>query len=479
MSSTIESPNGSFRIRVHNTARATWQQKINGKWKILKYLYGGKRSGTGPLVPLDGVEEDDDPPPPPPGPGLLTGQLTCDGRVFADDTGPVVPVMCHLGDLIWRALNGQVARVHAAFRDLVQYGYAGLRSWPTINTVGMHHDFWGDVTLGPQSTPNYHHRCEEVFRIGAEDYGLVWHVAPGDLFETSNREDDQLFDWLGGVARQHPTWFALIEGCNELLHNTDRRKHDPAYVDALLDRVRSRAPSVLATWSAAHGDSSEEHLPEWTPPWAKFWYVHPLRGPWRQAMEHNFTNGYDRGADVRRLGWNGEPPGMNWGNRQFVSGMPPRSTNGWPRGWTPGRHALYGVLTVLSRQIHCLMSSPGVKLEVSLTDVPGFKETPALIRKLPTDIHTFGRLFHGGERFKGERILAAATDSRVEHAIASDGRACMVAYGEDGTYQLPVERSWDGRAFYPNGQQHALSLRPGQPYRVIIGDGVLLVGALA
>lgn len=61
MSNATVSANGLFRTVTHNSGRVTHQQKIRGRWKILKYLYGGKRDGTGKLVPLDGVEEEEEP----------------------------------------------------------------------------------------------------------------------------------------------------------------------------------------------------------------------------------------------------------------------------------------------------------------------------------------------------------------------------------------------------------------------------------
>lgn len=468
----LTSQNGRATFTMHNTGRVSISHDdVMVATGLLVWSQTRKR-----YVLMDRIAPKPTPPAPNPGSGLLTGQLTCDGRVFSDDTGPRVPIMCHAGDLLWQALNGQMARVHQAFRDLVQYGYAGLRSWSTINTADIPlqpGDLWYGVTLGPRTTPRYFARCEEVIKIGSEQYGLVWHVAPGDLFRTSDREDNTLFDGWADIIQRHPTRFALAEGCNELLHTSDQRKHTTAYVDALVQRIRDAAPSVLCTWSAAAGDASEEQLPFWTPPWAKHWYVHDFRGPWFQAMGHNFTLGYQQG-----LGWGGEPPGMNWGSHQLVSGMPQRQQHGWPRGWTLGRYALYGALMALSRKVPCFMSSYGVKLEGPLTDAPGFKEWPALICKLPTRIHGFQQLFHGGDAFRGIRILAATPHSRVEHAIDSNGDACMVAYGEDGTHQLPVERAWDGLAVFPDGREETVKLRRGETYRVTVGDGVLLVGTL-
>lgn len=170
------------------------------------------------------AEPGPDPDPPPDTATLppISGAVGFDGSSFTDDTGRRIPLMCHAGDLILTFVEGRTQndptleqRVHAAFSDMRDAGYSGLRSWTSIGWVQSHPSgFWGTRMLSP-SDSEHRRLIAECLRIGAQDYGIVWHVALGDVDNVPRSEVEAYFDWLGTLVSDQPTWFALVEGVNE------------------------------------------------------------------------------------------------------------------------------------------------------------------------------------------------------------------------------------------------------------------------
>ena len=398
----------------------------------------------------------------------LEGLLRFDGETFLDDTGPRVPLFLHAGDLAMCWVEGQEALVHQALADARTASYSGIRTWTSINWV-VKHPFWGDRSLNPSNSQTQR-RLAVLFRVGTEDYGLQWHIALGDAQGVSRERRDGYWRWLAGLVDARPTWFALIEGLNE---SYGTGESDPVEVERMVQICRDVNPDHLYALSAAEGQFSEERdeLEKWTPSWMRHTYHHAYRGGhWWDQTRHAFSVAY--GDPVRRNGWSGEPPGINWDGYNGVSSMD------YPEEWTASRYALYLAHTAMCRQVPTYFCSHGVKLEGRFADAPGFFEAPRLIARLPKDVMSFDQLCHGGSSWSGDRILAAVDECRVDHALADDGRAVMTIYGPDGLFDLPIERRWRGLIYNPSGDVVERTLEPRQTYSLQMTSGQLLVGRL-
>ena len=410
----------------------------------------------------------------------IRGRIGFDGASYTDATGPRLLLMCHAGDLLLRFVEARErhdpqleAQVYQAFQDMRDAGYSGLRSWTSIGWR-VQHAYWGARRLAPDLA-GHQSLLAECFRIGAEDYGLRWHVALGDVAGVPDEAIRAYWSWLTWFVQRHAHWFALVEGLNEAEHTGQT---DPAVVAEWIKLCRDQNPQTLHVLSAGPGAGRSEErdaLRRWTPDDQRVIYTHASRaGHWYDQMRHAFSVTYER--PIRRNGWSGEPPGINWGDHTLVSGMSHAAE------WTeaPWRYALYLAQTAISRQVPTFMCSHGVKLAGRLADVPAFRLAPELLGRLPADIMAFER-FHGGAHWSGKRILAAPPGVRVDHAVHADGRAVLTVYPDGATdlnaVTLPVERAWTGMVYRPRGRE-PVSVQPGDPVYADITDGLLLIGRL-
>ncbi len=415
--------------------------------------------------------------PPPPLPPIR-GQLGVDGKGFQDESGYRVPLFCHAGDLILLFVEGRLRgdaeiehRVHAAFADLRTYGYSGLRSWWSISWA-QPNAYWGDRRLNPSD--NAHRRLiHECFRIGSEDYGLKWHTALGSAENVPVHEMDDAWHWMRDVVAGHPEWFALVEGLNEAYYTGES---NPDEVSRWVNKSRTRNPTVLHALSAAAGaaGSEERHeLDKWTPEWQQFYLVHANRAnQWGDQTRHAFSLAYEQ--PHRRLGWSGEPPGINWDGFTRVSGM------SYPDQWTerPWRYALYLAQTAMSRQVPTYMCSHGVCLEGRFRDAPGFTLAPRLIAELPPDVMAYDEIFHGGDTHKHRRVIEAPMHGRADHVMQSSGACVIAVYPERpgiADTNLHFDRDWKGRVYDAVGYTDCVVQRGGT-LRRDISSGALFIG---
>jgi len=400
---------------------------------------------------------------------------------FRDDTGRRVPLFCHAGDLIMLFVEGRERqdraleqRVHHAFTDLRDHGYSGLRSWWSIRWSGQEHRYWGNRRLNP-SNDTHRQLIAECLRIGAEDYGLRWHLALGSAEDVPAQQMTDAWHWMAGVVAAHPQWFALVEGLNEAYHTGEP---NPDVVEKWVNICRNRNPTVLHALSAADGAGGSEEkdeLAKWTPDWQQLYLVHASRANnWGDQTRHAFSTGYKRGP--RRLGWSGEPPGMQWNGFTRVSSM------NHPEQWTnlPWRYALYLAQTAIARQMPTFMCSHGVWLEGRFRDAPGFDLAPRLISDLPPDVMAYDEIFHGGETHQSRRVIAAPAHCRADHVKKATGECVMTVYPEDASVtdvDLIFSRDWKGRVHDPWGYTDC-AVKQGATLRRNISGGALFVGSV-
>ena len=228
----------------------------------------------------------------------------------------------------------------------------------------------------------------------------------------------------------------MIEGANESRDTTDE---NPASLEALVQRVRSRHPGILYSLTAYTGHEDREIDRQWTPSWQGFVMRHCYRGGhFHDKVRHIFSGAYE-GVPVRRKHWRGEPFGTGPGVSAQENG----------HELTAETMPMAGAMAAMTRCAWTFMSTPGViYMRERLEDQPGIRETPLLLRVVPRDVGTFRTLGHSGPSKKGLRIHAVrpdAPDVRADYAIADDGRYVEIIYGPpEQRKDLPQERvTWD------------------------------------
>lgn len=419
--------------------------------------------GMPPESPSEGPIE------PSPTAAPLVGRLRIDGGAFVDDTGPVLPVGCHLGD----GFSHYVRRpddIRAGLARIAAAGYGFVRTWFVLGRPdGSPDDYWAGREVGPwpmpHPTPDYWGRLEGFVRDAAA-VGLKVHLAAGELF-VSEAERRQLFDGLAALmTRVGSERFVLIEGLNEA---RDTGEPDPTVVEALVRRVRAVHPRNLYALSAYSGHEEHDLLAAWTPTWMEHYQVHGFRGGhvWDKTR-HIFSLGYEH--PVRRLGWQGEPAGP--GDRV--------SATDHQQELDDESLALMAATAALARQAWCYMSGPGVIwASAPLAAMPGFESVPRLVAMLPRDLMRYERLAHGGDRWAGQRVVAAAGTLRCDHAIDRDGAFVVAIYGPPGAYDVRVERGFEGALIHPgSGRSTPVDGAPGDVLTLTFERGRLLVGRL-
>ena len=203
--------------------------------------------------------------------------------------------------------------------------------------------------------------------------------------------------------------------------------------------------------------------------------VHASRAnQWGAQTRHVFSTGYKRAP--RRLGWSGEPPGMQWGEHTRVSSM------NHPQQWTENtwRYAFYLAQTAIARCVPTYMCSHGVVLEGRFKDAPAFDLAPRLIGDLPHDVMAYDQLFHGGETHKHRRVIKAPLHWRADHALHGDGRCVITVYPERNEIreaEIVFDRGWKGRVHDSMGYTDIV-VKAGSRMKRDISSGVLYVGKL-
>lgn len=370
------------------------------------------------------------PPPTPTHPDPLSGalRLVQGRRAFGDDTGPRLPVVCHVGDLIGQGLVKGAAHVTRALDQIAGAGYHVVRSWVNVQPVlGTKSDrFWRDKPAPRWTILDDLDRAADILAAGAAR-GLRWHLDPGGLDGLSNAEEDRLFDAIGDLmARVGPEYVALVAACNEVRDTGDADDHDPDELARLIDRVRRRFPTTLYALTSYTGTEDREIVRRYTPDWMDFTYIHAERGGRaHDKLRHAFSWVYE--APIRRLVWQGEPWGV--GRAEGPYGLLVSAQANGHELLDPTVLQL-GAAVMAMRGVACFMSDPGVILyDEDFPTVPGFAEVPALVRRLPQDLATWPVLSHSGDTKRGLRIHAYRGDVRADYAIAADGRYVEITYG--------------------------------------------------
>lgn len=340
-------------------------------------------------------------------------------RLFRDDAGPVLPVLCHAGDLLSRYCRGQVAEVRALLAAIATAGYHGVRTWTVL--AG---DYWRGREVGPQTTPHYWALVADFAR-DLDGYGLGWLVSQGDALRvlptTAEREAfaRRLVETLDRAT-------VLGVDCgNEVWQNGEP---DPARLVPMARVFAAAWPDVALSLSSPPGEERVE-LDAWSLDPATVFDVHGYRGGrWWDKVRHIFSVAYEV-KPARRLGIQSEP----FGPGALVSASQNKHE------LVTGVMQAAAVQSLMARQAWVYFSGPGVMSDAGeeLRDMPGFAETPAAVARLPRDVMT-GRLIHGGSTWAASRPFEAVGETRCDSVLLSAGGVTLI-YGP----------SWAGVATAP------------------------------
>lgn len=366
-------------------------------------------------------------------PDPLRGTLRIEDRAFVDDTGPRLPVGVHALNLIGHGLLFGVNAIEGHLDRFAEVGYHYVRAaWQLHTDRGSWWEQWPTPRWDPRDDRV---RFQEILAAAASR-GLKWHVTAGALRGLSNASEDELFDCLAdAIGAVGPEHFALVEGGNEIINTGDADDTTPGELWRLVSRVRDRFPGNLYALTSSVDESRAALLHYMPPVGPRFYYVHGYRGGRaHDKIRHIFSLGYSgEQPPAAHLGWQGEPFGVE----KLVSA-------------SDNKHELNAdvmmgaaAMAAMSRQAWTFMSSTGVVCtEGRFDDMPGFAETPGIVRQLPQDVMRWGTLNHSGSNRRGLRIRAAQGDVREDYAIDSGSRRVMsVRYGPpEQSHSLQAER---------------------------------------
>jgi len=356
----------------------------------------------------------------------LVGQLRLHDGALVDDTGDVLPLLCHLGDGMEVWLR-RPAFVVALLEQIRAAGFVGIRFWPTLEW--RNHPTLGTALLGPRFQADYDDLLEEWLRL-LRDVGLCAQLSPGSLLPTTIGDDADAFARRLGrvVARVGPQVIALFEGANESRDTTPG--WDAARLARFVAAFKSECPSVLCALSAYTGHEDARITNDYSRPPADVAVYHQMRlGSLAAMMQHTFSYRYigteypgqPSVAVDKAVLWNGE----GYGPGRLVSA-------GEGQGWMTGQTmAAYAGIALTCHQPFVYFSGPGVRCESEdLATMPGFRTVAAVRDVLPRDIMRW-QIVHGGDRWADRRIVRPRGSTRAAHALSADGRFAVWVYDGD------------------------------------------------
>jgi len=414
------------RPSVRDLGHNAWRRLVE-RWDfepLVNAIYT-ERGQVGPF-PIDAPPSD----PPATAPRRLVGQLRRDGDHFVDDTGPVLPVLCHFGEAFSAFTRGRDRDVLAQLEAIAAAGYHGVRVWSTLpsDDGSRPGTFWRGRSVNEQDTPDYWPQLR-AFLASVRARGLTVHLSLGDWLSVRDPAAyaARLVDTIRAVG---PEVVALFEGLNEA---RDTGNGDVQSMAAFVRRVRDHVP-VLCGLSAYTGTEEVAVLDTWSREPADLFLVHGYRGGrWWDKVRHIFSLQYE-GRPARRLGWQGEPTGPG----PEVSVTEARHELEDPT-LGPARLSAMALLALMTRQAWVYMSGAGVLFNRPVIDEVGCRAVAQAAALLPRDVMTYQRLVHGGDTWHAQRIFAAWNDVRCDHALHDDGRFVCLLYGpEDVRGAQPV-----------------------------------------
>jgi Fascin domain len=408
-------------------------------------------------------------PPAPTNLNLLHGEMTRDGRVLGDDTGPRIIMACHfmegfsafchnksIGALDVRTQLEIIAEEYGAVRNLDVLGYWD-ENRPGDSDIWV---AWGGREVTPISfvansgktippTPNYWDRKREYVTL-LHELGLKILDDRGDMNSWTNGQKLEHMRLNGEFYNSLPFGKEVLLGLFAINEAWQNGGDDKYLLEDMINAFKEGAgwlPAICGL-SAPGGNSDPDALAKTDPPmtsWESempesflYWStdpatvltVHGNRGDHTHIIEHYWCYGYDETMrDSGKVAFNTEPVGGG---------------DGVSVGQVNDPELLCGLTVgaLIGGQPWTFMSGSGVFWDEPIETMPGFSEVARLPTFLPNDIASWPIVCHSGTRFAGVRILAAVDPTRADHAIAEDGRFAIIVHTqEQAGNALPCERA--------------------------------------
>lgn len=395
----------------------------------------------------------------------INGQLRDAMRQFADDTGIVLPLFAHAGDLFALYVRHPENALRE-IRKVADAGFQGLRVWTVLRG-----SYWEqkDRDVTPTGSVGYWDKWESFVRA-INDEGLKLVVSQGDLNAwTSDMAAREKFAVnLAEVEQRIGNGvYAFLDAGNETWQNGEP---DAERLAKFVSAYRRAGGRALLTLTSPPGEEKHE-LDALSIDPAQCYDVHGYRGGrFYDKIRHIFSIPYE-GKPGRALGIQSEPAGSG----ELVS-------------VTENQHELndeavgaMGLMSLIARQAWVWFSGEGVKIQRGLETEAGFYNTPKLAAVLPVDLMTFTHLHHSGNTWSHIRIVdqGITHECRVDGAQSSDGRCVYLFYGEPGTHQFRAAKSFSGILYHPGtGDAEPFNKKAGETFWLTWERARLFVGKI-
>lgn len=407
-------------------------------------------------------------PPPPPNPVSINarvGLLRANGSSYEDDSGLVLPLYAHAGDL-FSLYTRDPARALRELDDVARAGYQGIRVWSTLgcgpNTGAgcTHGAFWKGREVGPDITPDY---WGKVLAFAGElrvrGLRAVW--SQGDVGQLRDRR--AYMTRLAAADLEQP-FIDFLDCGNEAWQTGEP---DPRKLAECVNYYREAGGRAILSLSSPPGEGKDE-IDAFSLPPANVYDVHTFRDNhhW-DKRRHIFSIAYESMPRLP-LGINSEPPGN--GRRVSASANKDELDN--------ESVPLLAVAAVIARQAFVWFSGEGVIIEEGLHVEAGFWTTPRALALIPKNAMTYSTIHHSGDRWRGTRVLTPPTDeNRVDCRTDRSGAFLCTLDGPAGDYRYQVERSFTGKLCNAETSEcEDVSRNAGDVMRAAYRRGRFLVG---
>lgn len=363
------------------------------------------------------------------------GRLQVANGVFSDDSGPVLPVYAHAGDLLATWVRDR-ARAIGQLNALATAGYQGVRVWATLGCDGgpcvTPGHYWYGRDVGPQITPGYW-REVEAFGAALRARGMraVW--SQGDVAQLRTRQ--AYMTQLAQVDNDLGGFIDVLDCGNEAWQTGEP---DARKLAECVGYYHAAGGQAIRTLTSPPGEGKEE-LDQYSIDPAQIYDVHSYRG----------GHSWDKRRHILSIPYEVKPRHKNGINSEGPG-------NGTLVSVTDNKHeldheamALLGVAALYSRQAYVWFSGEGVKLEHGLEGESGFASVPIAASWLHRDTMAFPRLHHGGASQGSVRFIGAIGEARADCRTADDGRASCTLDGPPGEHRFPILKTFEGRLCNP------------------------------
>lgn len=399
-------------------------------------------------------------PPTPVTPAALVGRLRIEGNCFRDDTGCVLPLYAHAGNL-FSLYTRNPSQALLELDKIANAGYHGDRNWSTLGGP-----YWNGYHVGDYYNPNYKELVQAWYNEhAARHLRFVW--SQGDIGYMRDRRDTMAFfatadNNSGGVVD-------YIDCGNEAWQTGES---DPRKLSECVGYYQNAGGHSLKSLTDAPIYNNPGHEKETFEAYsiapADIFDIHSFRGghSW-DKRRHSWGYTYEN-PPSKKLGISSEPPG----NGTLVSVTSNKSE------LDDEAVTLLAVGTLVGRQAFVWFSGEGVRIDKGLETEAGFYAVPRMVAKLPRDLMTYETSHHSGGSWSGTRVFAVPQDNvRIDGRISHDGRFIYVIDGPEGSYSIPVEKSFTAQLCDPGpGECVEVSKNAGERLDVAFRRGRVIFG---